>query len=137
MYLIDTNVVSELRKGRKADPGVRAFFETAEQELAPLFLSVITLAELDAGVARVRACGDHDQAAHLGAWLQTIRSDYARSVLAVDEAVAVQLGPLLAYGRGGVVDRIVMATALSHGLTVVTRNTRDFAAVAAYNPFSP
>ncbi|WP_043765630.1 type II toxin-antitoxin system VapC family toxin [Algiphilus aromaticivorans] len=136
MYLIDTNVVSELRKGRRADPGVRAFFEDAANEQVSLFLSVITLAELDAGVTRVRGRGDHEQAAHLAAWLQAIRRDYGSSLLAVDESVAAQLGPLLAHGRGGVVDRMIMAAALAHGLTVVTRNTRDFAAVATRNPFA-
>lgn len=136
MYLIDTNVVSELRKGRRADAGVRAFFEDAAREQVSLFLSVITLAELEAGVTRVRDRGDHDQAAYLGAWLQAIRRDYGSSLLPVDEPVAAQLGPLLAHGRAGVVDRIIMATALAHGLTVVTRNTRDFVAVATRNPFA-
>ncbi len=81
MYLIDTNVISELRKGNKANPGVQQFFkQTAEQE-AHLFISVITVGELRRGVELIRYRGDQAQADKLEAWLQTIINDYAEYIL--------------------------------------------------------
>jgi predicted nucleic acid-binding protein len=81
MYLIDTNVISELRKKGNANSGVNAFFKQASREKAALFLSVITLGELRRGVDMIRYRGDASQANKLAAWLDTLLSEYANSIL--------------------------------------------------------
>jgi toxin FitB len=80
-YLIDTNVISELRKNNKANPGVLQFFQHAVVQAAPLYLSVITIGELQRGVDLIRHRGDKPQAALLETWLQTILNNYADHIL--------------------------------------------------------
>jgi hypothetical protein len=123
-YLLDTDVVSETRK-RRADAGVMAFLAAADA--GSLFLSVLSLGELRKGVeARRRA--DPATAALLGAWVDGIETSFADRVLTVDAAVAGRWGELSA-GRGlPAIDTLIAATALQHGLTLVTRNARDVAA---------
>ncbi len=93
-YLIDTNVISELRKGDKADTGVKQFFIQAEQQNADLFVSVISIGELRRGVEMIRHRGDHQQADVLETWLQTVIDDYAENILELTEAEAQ------VWGRG-------------------------------------
>ncbi|MGH9482425.1 MAG: type II toxin-antitoxin system VapC family toxin [Terriglobales bacterium] len=120
-YLLDTNVISETRKIR-ADSGVMAFLAAADA--AGLYLSVLTLGELRKGIAAKRRT-DPIAARRLGEWLDSIESVFADRVLPVDAAAAKRWGELSAGGSLPVVDTLIAATALSRGLTLVTRNLRD------------
>jgi toxin FitB len=137
MYLIDTNVISELRKKNKANPGVKQFFKkTAEQE-AHLFISVITVGELRRGVELIRYRGDQAQADKLEAWLQTMINDYAENILDFTETESQVWGRLCVPHHENALDKQIAATALTCGLTLVTRNVRDFVGtgVPLINPF--
>ena len=120
-YLLDTNVVSETRRSR-ADDGVVAFLSAAD--LSGLYLSVLTLGELRRGVAAKRridpAAGDQ-----LGVWVDGIETNFADRLLSIDAATARRWGELTVGRSLPVVDVLIAATAISHGLTLVTRNTRD------------
>ena len=120
-YLLDTNVISETRKSR-ADSGVMAFLSAADA--GGLFLSVLTLGELRKGVAAKRRT-DPVAADQLGAWVDGIETTFADRVLPVDAATARRWGELSAGRSIPVIDTLIAATAISHGLTLVTRNTRD------------
>jgi toxin FitB len=137
VYLLDTNVVSELRKVAegKANANVAAW-QAGLDELA-CYLSVITLLELEAGVLRVER-RDAAQGARLRAWLeQRVVPGFAGRILPVDEAVARRCAGLHVPDPRSTHDALIAATALVHGLTVVTRNTADFAAtgVAVLDPW--
>jgi predicted nucleic acid-binding protein len=120
-YLLDTNVVSETRKSR-ADSGVIAFLSAADT--AGLFLSVLTLGELRKGVEAKRRT-DPVAADQLGAWVDGIETTFADRMLPVDAAAARRWGELSAGRSLPVIDTLIAATAISHSLTLVTRNTRD------------
>ena len=120
-YLLDTNVISETRKSR-ADTGVIAFLSAADA--ARLFVSVLTLGELRKGVAAKRRT-DPVSADQLGAWVDGIETTFADRVLPVDAATARRWGELSASRSLPVIDTFIAATAISHGLTLVTRNTYD------------
>ena len=138
MYLIDTNVISEVRKGRRADAGVRKFFTGIAASQAPIFLSVIIVGELRRGVALIHHRGDSLQARRLERWLQSILTDFAGNILDVDVEVAQLWGRLCAPRAENAFDKLIAATALIHGLTVVTRNGRHFNAtgVPLMDPFA-
>jgi hypothetical protein len=122
-YLLDTNLISETRK-RRADAGVIAFLAAADN--AGLFLSVLTLGELRKGVeARRRA--DAATAARLEAWVDDIETSFSDRVLPVDVAAARLWGELSARRSLPVIDTLIAVTAITRGLTLVTRNTRDVA----------
>lgn len=137
MYLIDTNIISEARKGRRANTGVRRFFLEATQREQPVFLSAITIGELRRGIDLIRYRGDLPQARRLEDWLETVVSVYTRHILSFDQDAAQIWGRLRCPDPHNLLDKQIAAIALLHGLTVVTRNTRDFAAtgVALLNPF--
>ena len=132
--LLDTNVVSELRKGDRAHTRVRAWFESVAD--TDLHLSVLVVGELRRGVERVRA-KDAKQAAALERWLQRLTREHAERILPVDRRVAEQWGRFAAERNGSPVDVLMAATAHVHELVLVTRNTRDVAwtGVACINPF--
>ena len=137
MYLFDTNVISELRKKNKANPGVKQFFkQTAEQE-AHLFISVITVGELRRGVELIRYRGDQAQADKLEAWLQTMIDDYAENILDFTETESQVWGRLRVPNHENALDKQIAATALTCGLTLVTRNVSNFVGtgVPLINPF--
>ncbi|MGK8207650.1 type II toxin-antitoxin system VapC family toxin [Burkholderia cenocepacia] len=137
MYLIDTNVISETRKKTRANAGVLSFFRQARDNNDPLYLSIVTISELQRGVDLVRFRGDTKQAARLDAWLATIVQDHARHVLTVDAEIAQLWGRLRVPQPDHAFDKLIAATALIHDLTVVTRNVGDFArtGVKLLNPF--
>ena len=126
MYLLDTNVVSELRRrsSGKADPNVVRWAEARDP--AAFHLSAITLMELELGVvAKERA--DPRQGAMLRAWLDDrVLPAFGRRVLAVDAAVAIRRARLHVPDRRPERDALIAATALVHSMTVVTRNVSDF-----------
>jgi predicted nucleic acid-binding protein len=137
VYLVDTDVISELRKGEKANSGVRGFFATASKEGIPLYLSVVTVAELRTGVERLRHRGDTPQAKRLERWLRQITTAYADAILPIDIDIAHVWGRLRVPHRENPLDKQIAATALIHDLAVVTRNTAHFAptGVRIHNPF--
>ncbi len=136
MYLIDTNVVSELRKGARADIGVSAFFAALDPQ--HIHLAVQTIGELRRGLENVRGRGDHAQADRLESWLDDITSDYAERLLGFDLDCAQVWGKLMSPDPQHPIDKQIAAIALIHDLTVVTRNTADFASTGArlLNPFA-
>ena len=138
MYLVDTNAISEARKGSKAHPGVRAFFRSAAVGNEALFLSVVTIGELRRGVELIRHRGDQPQALRLERWLQDVLTEYADQILDFDAEAAQVWGRLRVPHPENELDKQIAATALVHGLTVVSRNTAHFASsgVPTLNPFS-
>jgi toxin FitB len=138
MYLLDTNVVSGLRKIRsgKANPGLAAWSRGVS---APrLFLSVINILELETGVLLMER-RDPAQGALLRAWLDgQVIPAFAGRVLPIDTAVALRCARLHVPNRHSERDALIAATALVHGLIVVTRNVADFEAtgVELCNPWS-
>ncbi len=138
MYLLDTNVISELRKRDKANSGVMQFFQEAAQQEAHLFISVITIGELRRGVDLIRYRGDRPQADLLETWLQTILDEYADHILDFTATEAQVWGKLRVPHPQNSIDKQIAAIALVCGLTLVTRNVRDFAetGVSLLNPFN-
>lgn len=137
MYLLDTNVISELRKQSRANSGVQQFFQTAVEQDARLYISVITLGELRRGVELIRYRGDRPQADLLEAWLKTILDDYADHILEFTAAEAQVWGRMRVPHPQNALDKQLAATALICGLTLVTRNVSDFVGtgVPLLNPF--
>jgi len=138
MYLLDTNVVSELRRARTghADPGVVAW--ATQRDPASLFLSVISLHELELGV-RLKQRSDQRQGAMLREWLdQQVIPAFAGRILPVDEAVACCSAGLHVPDPRPLRDGMIAATALVHSMVVVTRNGADFlpTGVEVLNPWS-
>jgi predicted nucleic acid-binding protein len=133
-YLLDTNVLSELRKGKRADARVVEWFSAAADE--ELFISVLVLGELRQGVERVRR-RDPAAAARLEHWLDVLAADYADRALPVDDRIADLWGRLSVPDPLPAVDGLLAATALVHDLTLVTRNVRDVEPTGArvLNPF--
>ena len=126
MFLLDTNVVSELRKVAegKADANVSAW-QAGVDELA-CFLSVITVQELETGVLRIER-RDVAQGQRLREWLeQRVIPAFAGRILPIDQAVALQCARLHVPDPRPAHDALIAATALVHGLTLVTRNSSDF-----------
>jgi len=137
MFLIDTNVISEARKAPRADAGVQAFWAAAARDDTPLFLAAITIGELRRGVELIRHRGDHPQALLLEQWLVDVLRTYGDRVLDLDGDAAQIWGRLRVPNPHNAIDKQIAAIALLHDLTVVTRNTDDFAGcgVRLLNPF--
>jgi predicted nucleic acid-binding protein len=137
MYLLDTNLISELRKRDRANPGVTRFFSRLAEQETPAYISVITIGELRRGVELIRQRGDQTQARALEAWLQSLLDDYADHMLDFGRDEAQVWGRLRVPQPENALDKQIAATALTYDLTLVTRNVRDFAATGArlHNPF--
>jgi predicted nucleic acid-binding protein len=138
VYLVDTNVISEARKGVRANPGVRTFFAAAIADRARLYLSAVTVGELRRGVELIRHRGDQTQAGLLEVWLKTVLGDYGDQILPLDIDVAQVWGRLRVPHPEHAIDKQLAATALIYDLTLVTRNVADFAGIdlRLLNPFS-
>jgi toxin FitB len=134
MFLIDTVTLSELRK-RERDPSVVKWFE--RQRTSDLFLSVISIGEIERGVARQRTT-DPGFATALADWLDKLLSIYGDRILSFDLRAARRWGALSAALGNDSIDLMIAATALENGLTVVTRNASDFepTSVTVLDPFS-
>ncbi len=137
MFLLDTNVISELRKAGdgRADPRVTAWLSRADG--ANFYLSAVTLMELELGVLLI-ARRDQQQGERLRAWLDThVLPEFAERTLPVDATVARRCARLHVPDPRPARDAFIAATALVHGMTVVTRHVADFTAtgVALVNPW--
>jgi hypothetical protein len=121
-WLVDTNVLSELRKGVRAHVGIRAWFADARE--GELFTSVLVLGEIRRGIESIRR-RDAPSALALEQWLARLASDFAERVLPVDARVADRWGNLNVPDPIPTVDGLLAATALVHDLILVTRNVRD------------
>lgn len=136
-YLLDTNIVSELRKGPRADARLTDWFKRRDRR--ELFLSAITLAELRRGIALI-ARRDSAQADNLRVWCDRLQRDFGRTgrLLPIRAAEAAAWGELMALRPLPVLDGFLAATAQVHTLTLATRNEADFAGLPLQieNPFS-
>lgn len=132
-FLLDTNVVSELRRKR---PDARVVSWLRHAEPTTLCISVLTLGEIAKGAAQC-ALRDRTQAAILYRWLAMLRTNYADSTIAVDADVCEAWSRLAAKRPMAVIDGLLAATALVHGLTLVTHNVRHFAdvGVSLFDPW--
>ena len=136
MYLIDTNIISEVGKGLRCDRHVAAWYrDTRDDEL---FLSVLVVGEIRQGIERLRP-QNRQRAAALEQWLQEILTSFGERVLPVDERVAQVWGRMNARAPLAAVDSLLAATAEAHGMTLVTRNLKDIerSGVRCLNPFEP
>ncbi len=134
-FLIDTNIISEVRKGARCNPGVaRWWADVAEGDL---WLSTLILGEIRKGVELARR-RDPDKAAVLEAWLGEVVAGFGDRLLPVDAAVSDEWGRISAIRPVPVIDALLAATAKAHGLTLVTRNEADVAGlgVQVLNPFA-
>ncbi len=133
-YLLDTNVVSELRKGARCDSAVAQWITSVPDE--HLHLSVLVIGEIRRGIDSLRR-RDPSAANKLDGWLSGLRRDFADRILPVDEEVAETWGRLNVPDPLPAVDGLLAATAQVHGLTLATRNTSDVArsGVDWINPF--
>lgn len=137
MYLIDTNVISEVRKRSKANRGVWEFFQQMVDDEIELYISVITVGELRRGVSSIRHRGDVRQADQLEQWLENLLSQYQDHILDLNSDIAQLWGVLRVPNPENALDKQIAATALIHDLTVVSRNEKDFVScgVPVLNPF--
>jgi predicted nucleic acid-binding protein len=133
-FLIDTNVISELRKGARCERHVAAWYASVEP--GGLYLSVLVTGEIRRGIARAQR-RDPERAAVFERWLADLAAAFANRILPVDRAVADEWGRLSAIRTVPAVDGLLAATAKVHGLTLATRNTADIAGLGAsvLNPF--
>ena len=133
-YLIDTNIISEVRKGDRCDAHVSAWYASISD--GDIFLSTLVLGEIRKGIELARP-SDPDKAVALERWLRQVEAMFDGRVLGIDNAVSDQWGRLSAIRPIPVIDGLLAATALVNGLTLVTRNDRDIAGLGAVvlNPF--
>ncbi len=136
MYLVDTNVISELRKNDTGNANVRDWFAVVDTRT--IYLSVLVLGEIRAGAERIRE-RDPAKAAELDGWLKQVTERHNRRILGIDYEVARVWGWMKGRYRVPVVDGLLAATAQVHGLVLVTRNVKDVerTGVSYLNPFDP
>jgi predicted nucleic acid-binding protein len=133
-YLLDTNVLSELRKGQRADRGVRQWFSGCEDER--LFTSVLCLGEIRMGIEAVKP-RNALFAARLQLWLDHTIENFEERIIAVDQAIALGWGLGSAPVSRAPIDELLAATAKIHGMTLVTRNVKEIehTGVSYLDPF--
>ena len=134
-FLLDTNILSELRKANRCDAGVRDWIEGTPAD--ELYVSVLVLGDIRQGVERIRM-RDPAQARALEKWLQSLPPEFADRILPVDERVADQWGRLGLLQPVPTLDAFLAATALVHDLTMVSHDEKGFrrTGVRMINPFS-
>jgi hypothetical protein len=134
-YLLDTNVISEVRK-RNPAPSVTGWM--SDTPAGELHVSVLTFGEIEQGIVRLRARGDLQQATSIEHWLRGMEHAFADRALPVTKSVSAEWGRRPAEHPLPVIDALIAATARTHGLTVATRNVKDFerAGVPVFNPFA-
>ena len=120
MYLVDTNVLSEARRGR---PEARDWLRSVDPD--QVFLSVVTLGEIMKGISQ-KTRTDAAAAVSLHRWLEQLRVDHARRILPISDEVALEWGRIAAMRPQDMADALIAATAAVHRKTVVTRNVSDF-----------
>lgn len=135
MYLLDTDVISELRKGTRADAGVSSWMASVDE--GDLYLSVLVVGEIRQGVERLRLRGPA-AAEKLDRWLRDLVDHHAERLLPVDARVAELWGRMNVPDPAPAIEGLLVATAIVHDLTLVTRNLRDVHRSGArlLNPFS-
>jgi len=135
-YLIDTNVISEIRKGSRCDPVVADWWEGIAED--QLYFSVLVIGEIRKGVELARA-RDPQKAAVLERWLGEVTGAFGDRILSVSTDVAEEWGRMNAIRPVPVIDALLAATAKVNGLTLATRNEADVAGLGAevLNPFKP
>lgn len=133
-YLIDTNIISEVRKGNRCDGNVAAWYASIDDN--DLYLSVLVLGEIRRGIERARPT-DPAQARALDHWLGAVAKAFSGRILAVDSAVADEWGRMTAKRPASSIDALLAATAKTNGMTLATRNVADVAGLGAevVNPF--
>ena len=133
-YLLDTNVVSELRKGDRCQASVSSWYASVMG--SEKFLSVLSIGEIRQGIESIRR-RDAGSARSLEVWLTKLLADYAPRILPVNESIAEQWGRLNVPDPLPVIDGLLAATSMVHGLTLVTRNVDDVkrTGVRCLNPF--
>lgn len=134
-YLLDTNAISELRKGERADPNVTAWFAGVPDE--EIFLSVLTIGEIRRGIENLRR-RDPDSAAVLDRWLVVLSEAHADRIVQIDRAITEEWGRMNVPDPLPVIDGLLAATARVLGLALVTRNIADVkgAGVELLDPFA-
>lgn len=135
-YLIDTNIISEVRKGARCDAHVAAWYAAVADD--DLFLSTLVIGEIRKGIERLHH-RDPERAAALERWLGDIEEAFDGRILLIDNAVLQEWGRMSAMRPVPVVDGLLAATAKVNGLTLVTRNGADVEGLGAriLNPFKP
>lgn len=135
-YLIDTNIISEVRKGARCDRHVASWYASIDD--SQIYLSVLVLGEIRGGIERIRA-NDPAQARALERWLGAVHESYAERILPVDRTVADIWGRMSAVRPVSTVDALLAATAIAHRMTLATHNVTDIAGLGAevINPFEP
>ncbi len=123
-YLLDTNVIAEIRKGARGNANVRSWFAALDQ--GSIRLSVLTVGEIRRGIENVRR-RDQTAARALERWLRGLVADYADDILGVDRVIAEEWGRLNVPDPMPVIDGLFVATAKVHGLTLATRTVKDVA----------
>jgi len=133
-YLLDTNVVSELRKGERTDPNVASWFAGISPE--SIYISVLTVGEIRKGIEKIRP-RDEAAAKSLDSWLKSLLEANADRILPIDQAIAERWGHDNVADPLPVLDSLLAATARVHDLTLVTRNIKDVkrSGVTLLNPF--
>ena len=133
-YLLDTNIISEIRKGPRCHPNVAAWYSILEKE--SLYLSVLVLGEIRKGIERLRRRNAW-KAYEFDLWLEQLQTSFQSQILPVDIAISQEWGRFSSLHTVPVVDGLLAATATAHGLVLVTRNTQDFAdlGIQLLNPF--
>ena len=132
MYLVDTNVLSEARRGTRE---ARIWLRSVEP--ATIYLSVITLGEVMKGIA-LKQRTDRRAAAVLSVWLEQLRLDHSDRILPISDRVALEWGRLAAERPRGMADGLIAATAMVHSKIIVTRNVADFSdtRIPVINPWN-
>ena len=133
-YLLDTNIISELRKGERCDLNVQSWFESVKP--TQLFTSVLVIGEIRRGIENIRR-RDPQSAYHLECWLESVQNNYHERIIPIDERIAETWGYFNAIRPLPVIDGLLAATAKTYDFILVTRNTKDIQNidVQLINPF--